>query len=240
MDYIDMLAKLGANSAHPGGFTATLEQLVKYPLPASGRVLEVGCGTGQTACHLAGLGYEVTAVDLHASMVEKTRRRATDSGLAVRALVADICRLPFEDEQFDCVIIESVTNFTNASVALNECLRILKPGGIIYDRELMVEAGIPEEALNEITQFFRMPQIMSREQWTELMEKLGPASYEFLEYDAMDVVGSHPAASKQPSMEYVDEGAFADLSVWQTAIRYDEVIMNNLNHLRYGLLKITK
>ncbi|GAE08518.1 ubiquinone/menaquinone biosynthesis methyltransferase UbiE [Paenibacillus sp. JCM 10914] len=75
MNYINMLSKLGMGSAHPGGFEATLRMLKNYPIQSNSRILEVGCGTGRTSCHLAGLGYEVTAVDLNENMIKKARKR---------------------------------------------------------------------------------------------------------------------------------------------------------------------
>ncbi len=43
-------------------------------LPAAGRALDVGCGTGNVARHLAARGVEVDAVDISAAMVEHGRR----------------------------------------------------------------------------------------------------------------------------------------------------------------------
>ena len=52
--------------------------------PPGSRVLELGCGTGEDALHLAGRGVSVLATDVSAPMVEKTRRKAEASGLAAR------------------------------------------------------------------------------------------------------------------------------------------------------------
>ena len=71
MNYIHMLSRLGMGSAHPGGFEATLRMLKNYPIQPGSRILEVGCGTGRTACHLSEMGYQVTAIDLNENMIKK-------------------------------------------------------------------------------------------------------------------------------------------------------------------------
>ena len=55
-----------------------------------GPVLELGCGTGRVALHLARLGHEVWALDHDPELTRALRGRAADEGLAVRALEADV------------------------------------------------------------------------------------------------------------------------------------------------------
>lgn len=52
--------------------------------PAGARVLELGCGTGEDALHLASRGVSVVATDASAPMVEATRAKADASGLGAR------------------------------------------------------------------------------------------------------------------------------------------------------------
>ncbi|MEU8403676.1 class I SAM-dependent methyltransferase [Nonomuraea sp. NPDC048892] len=58
-----------------------------------GRVLELGCGTGTNAVHLARHGWDVTAVDLIDRAVERARAKAAEEGVAVRLLHGDATRL---------------------------------------------------------------------------------------------------------------------------------------------------
>ena len=48
------------------------------------RLLELGCGTGDHACLLAAAGYEVTAIDSSAQMVEQARRKNAGSSINFR------------------------------------------------------------------------------------------------------------------------------------------------------------
>jgi SAM-dependent methyltransferase len=67
------------------------------------RVLELGCGMGANAVWLAQQGFEVTALDLSASAIERARQRADEAGVSVRFLVADVLNPPPElTGPFDC------------------------------------------------------------------------------------------------------------------------------------------
>jgi SAM-dependent methyltransferase len=90
------------------------------------RVLDVGCGEGQVARHLAGLGCEVVGLDPIMAQVEVARDRA--GGPQYARARADA--LPCGDATFDCVLVclalEHVDEF---ETALREVARVLEPGG---------------------------------------------------------------------------------------------------------------
>src|SRR3954470_20139349 len=60
------------------------------------RALELGCGTGASAVWLAQQGFDVTALDLSTSAIERARRRAAEAGANVRFLTADVLQPPPE------------------------------------------------------------------------------------------------------------------------------------------------
>ncbi|MFD8742452.1 class I SAM-dependent methyltransferase [Streptomyces sp. NPDC059616] len=69
------------------------EHLASYAdrgLIAPGRVLELGCGPGRNAIHLASLGFEVDAVDLSPSALAWAEDRADEAGADVRFHHGDI------------------------------------------------------------------------------------------------------------------------------------------------------
>ncbi len=69
-----------------------------------GRVLDVGCGTGEHVLMAAGLGLEATGVDLAAAAIDIARGKARDRGLTARFLVWDALQLAALGEQFDTVL----------------------------------------------------------------------------------------------------------------------------------------
>jgi SAM-dependent methyltransferase len=78
---------------------ATLRRLLPDP-PA--RVLDAGAGTGFLSLLLAAQGYQVTAMDLSAGMLEKLRAKAGRQGLDVEIVRADAASPP--DGPFDAVV----------------------------------------------------------------------------------------------------------------------------------------
>ncbi len=67
----------------------------------SGKVLDLGCGEGRDAVYFASLGFQVTAVDLAPSGLEKARRLAEDLGAPVPDLRCQDIRETRLDEGYD-------------------------------------------------------------------------------------------------------------------------------------------
>jgi len=72
-------------------------------LLAPGRVLELGCGNGRNAVHLASLGCTVDAVDFSERAVEWTQQRARLAGAAVAVQCCSIFDATFSDGSYDLV-----------------------------------------------------------------------------------------------------------------------------------------
>lgn len=68
-----------------------------------GRVLDIGCGTGELALYLAARGHPVVGVDAAPAAIERARRKATERGLAVEFGVADALDPPAIG-RFDTVV----------------------------------------------------------------------------------------------------------------------------------------
>lgn len=59
-------------------------------LPPAARVLDLGCGEGRNAFYLAGLGHQVSAVDISAAGIAKLSALADAAGLPINSEVADL------------------------------------------------------------------------------------------------------------------------------------------------------
>jgi len=113
-----------------------------------GRILDICCGTGDLAITIARLAQytpEITGADYSQPMLEIAAAKATAAGKNVRFINADVARLPFTDNYFDCVGISfAFRNLTYKNPMtqsyLSEILRVLKPGG----RFVIVESSQPE------------------------------------------------------------------------------------------------
>jgi SAM-dependent methyltransferase len=90
--------------------------------PGTGRLLDVGCGTGAYAETLAGLGWTLTGVDVSEDMLRIARDRQMD---VVRA---DARTLPFGDGTFDAALsLWTHTDVDDFHVVVREIARVLRP-----------------------------------------------------------------------------------------------------------------
>jgi SAM-dependent methyltransferase len=69
-----------------------------------GTVLDVGCGTGENALYLAGLGHEVWGIDSARAAIEKARTKSLQRGIGVNFRLVDALALPCLGMTFDSVI----------------------------------------------------------------------------------------------------------------------------------------
>ncbi|MFJ6836162.1 class I SAM-dependent methyltransferase [Streptomyces sp. NPDC091209] len=97
-----------------------------------GRVLDVGCGTGEHVLMCADLGLEATGVDLAATALAAARDKAQRRGAAVRFLHHDARRLTELGERFDTVLDSGLFHLLDPEdrAAFTTGLRdVLRPGG---------------------------------------------------------------------------------------------------------------
>jgi len=128
---LDDLAPVDA--FHTRGREATIEVAKLGSLNASHRVLDVGCGLGGTARHLAHVHKcHVTAIDLTEEYISVGTRLTELVGLSDRVELrqASALAIPYEDETFDIVWTEHAQmNIADKERFYSEIARVLKPGG---------------------------------------------------------------------------------------------------------------
>jgi len=150
-DFVGQLAD-ALPGMHLGGQEATHALLDLCQLDPTSRVLDVGCGSGNTACLIAEQhGSRVHGIDISEVMIAKATERARRQGLLdkVEFRVADAFQLPFEDDRFDVVIVESVLTPLpgDKKQALTEMVRVVRPEGRIGVNESTVDPSAPPELL---------------------------------------------------------------------------------------------
>ncbi|AGT31915.1 SAM-dependent methlyltransferase [Geobacillus genomosp. 3] len=173
ISYLDWLAEMGIDGAHPGGFELTKYILRKLYIDRSSSVLDVGCGTGQTAAYIAEqYGAKVTAIDLHPTMIAKAKQRFAATAVPVRLHRASVEALPFPDKTFDLALSESVLAFVSLPKALTEIRRVLKKGGTFIGIEACHERlSVAEQ--QRITAFYGFRQLMTTSEWKRTLEQSG-------------------------------------------------------------------
>jgi len=94
---------------------------VAEPLPRSGRILDLACGSAPMAAHLAGRTY--LGVDLSAAELAQAATRG------VRVARADVAQLPVADRSVDAVVMSMALMLVPLQPTLREIARVLRPGG---------------------------------------------------------------------------------------------------------------
>ena len=96
------------------------------------RVLDVACGTGNTALPAARTGASVTGVDIAPNLLEQARKRAAAEGVKIRFDEGDAEQLPYPDQSFDVVLTMFGAMFApRPDTVAAELMRVCKPGGLI-------------------------------------------------------------------------------------------------------------
>jgi SAM-dependent methyltransferase len=133
--HFDSVAAMYNASLPPHVVRHYLEKRVAFVrgrVPAPGRLLDVGCGTGLLAQRLSQHGYDVVGLDLSYGML-------LQGSAALRYVQGDGAILPFADGAFDGAVTVAALHhiFEPAKVAatIREMLRVTRPGGslVIWD-----------------------------------------------------------------------------------------------------------
>lgn len=177
LNVYDFFAHLGKNVINPGGLAGRDRLVAKLDIKPGSRILEIGCGSGHTACYIAQRFHcQVTAVDLSESMIRAARRRVAEAGLEaqVRCENADICWLPFAEGSFDYVIIQAVLMFVDKTRALSEIRRVLKLGGRLGAIEFSWHQPPPAEVRDDTQKICgcSVLEFHTRDEWTNWLQRL--------------------------------------------------------------------
>lgn len=112
------------------------------------RVLDVGTGTAQIPIELSrrGIPMTVTAIDLASHMLKLGQANVDQAGLtaSIRLELIDAKHMPYADGSFDWGISNSIIHHIPEPLGvLREMLRVLRPGGLLFIRDLLRPADQP-------------------------------------------------------------------------------------------------
>src|SRR2546426_5367559 len=100
-----------------------------------GRVLDVGCGTGENALYLAERGFSVVGVDLSTHAIEAAKEKASERRLKADFKLANALSLDFKNGYFDSIIDSGLFHTFNDNdrvVFGNEIARVLTTDGSYF------------------------------------------------------------------------------------------------------------
>lgn len=145
----DVVRNLFGDVFHPGGLALTRHLGEVLKLTQGDDVLDVACGRGSSAVHLAErFGCHVTGLDYGARSIVAAHALAEERGVSILTTFrqGDAEGLPFDDETFDAVISEcSFCTFPDKGAAAAEMVRVLKSGGRLGLTDMTASGPLPED-----------------------------------------------------------------------------------------------
>jgi SAM-dependent methyltransferase len=145
-----------------GSYAADLPLWEELAAAAEGTVLDLGCGAGRLALHLARLGHEVVGIDTDPQLVDTLNSRARQEGLPAVAKQGDAATLSL-DRRFALII--AGMQFANLlpEAARRSCLASIRAHlapGAIAALALLGEVDVGEPSSPP-----PLPDVSERDQW---------------------------------------------------------------------------
>lgn len=135
---------------HIGGREATAMLLGALKLGVKDKVLDLGCGVGGPARHIAAhTGADVTGIDLTPQFVEVGNALTSLCQLTNQVALHEgtVLELPFDTKSFDAAYMLHVgMNIADKPRLMAELARVVKPGGRVLIYDIVARAGEGELA----------------------------------------------------------------------------------------------
>lgn len=96
-------------------------------------VADIGCGAGTQSMMWSAQGHHVHGLDINEPLLTLARERARASRFNIDFRIGTATTLPWRDCSMDiCLVPELLEHVADWRPCLNECARIVKPGGLLF------------------------------------------------------------------------------------------------------------
>lgn len=171
LDFYDANATSVAATYEQVEFTEVLRSLIPH-IPETGRLLEIGAGSGRDAVFWLNQGYDVTAIDGSKSMVEEAfTRHPPLIGRLTRHVLPAV--LPFPDHSFDIVVSMAMIMHLAPSdlpPVFSDIARVLAEGGIYAYSVNTARSGLDASGRDHRGRYFTC---LPAAEWAVLHEAAG-------------------------------------------------------------------
>ena len=194
--------------------------------PQEIKILDVGTGPGFFAILLAEAGYQVTAIDYTEEMLKEAQSNAGELAKCIAWKTGDAQALDVESNSCDVIVTRNVTwNLPRPDLAYREWLRVLKPGGVLYNFDADWYGHLYNE---EKRSSYEKDRKQTEEQNVE--DYYSGTDIEKMEEIARQVPLSHLERPKW-DIETMQKAGFLDVScdeeVWKEVWTEEEIINNS-------------
>ena len=230
--YTDFLSKFGVGGAHPGGIELTKKIVRTKNIDNNSRILDIGCGTGQTAAYLANeYSAIVTGIDIHPIMIEKAKKRMKKEHLPVEILQCSIENVPLQDDTFDFVLSESVLSFADKPTALSEIYRLLKDDGQLISIEFTINKPLETAIANKIKQFYGFESLLMEQDWIRYFKQAG--------FTTIQIEQKQPLDKNESTPEF-DYSQNVELELYDIMEQHHEMIVKYMDIWDYRVFTCNK
>ena len=139
INFVDYYEQRSLNPETVQRFTSIRDKALKLLAtrlghsPGNLHVADIGCGTGMQSQFWAKLGHHAHGLDVNASLIDIARRRASEAGMNIPFDIGSATELPYADSSMDVVLLpELLEHVAEWRRCLDEAIRVLKPGGLLY------------------------------------------------------------------------------------------------------------
>ena len=149
-------------------------------LPATDgvRLLDVGCGRGGPAIHLADrFGFRVTGVDLVPYNIERATENAHGQHVETEFVVGDATQLPFRTDSFTaCTAIDALVYLPDRHRVFAAVADVLEPEGVFVLSDLVMQPNVSEKermAVDSYADAWDMPSLGTVQQYKAALDDAG-------------------------------------------------------------------
>ncbi|MBD2340577.1 methyltransferase domain-containing protein [Calothrix sp. FACHB-156] len=193
-----------------------IEELLHWAeVKTAENILDVGCGIGGSSLYLAEKFHaKATGITLSPVQANRATERAQKLNLSDRSqfLVADAQAMPFADNTFDLVwSLESGEHMPNKIKFMQECYRVLKPGGKLImvtwcHRPIDNEPLTDDERkhLQDIYRVYCLPYVISLPEYAAIANQISLQNVRTADW----------SKAVAPFWDFVIDSAFTPKAIW--------------------------